>query len=37
MAFSSSISLIAMATSGHIVQQMAQKMQSSGRAWKAGK
>ena len=26
-----------MATSGHIVQQIAQKMQSSGRAWQAGK
>jgi hypothetical protein len=33
----SSISLMVMATSGHIVQHSAQKMQSSGRAWYAGK
>jgi hypothetical protein len=31
-AASASISLIVMATSGHMVQQMAQNMQSSGRA-----
>jgi hypothetical protein len=33
LAFSSAIAVMVMATSGHMMQQAEQKMQSSGRAW----